>query len=744
MYVHQSLEEGVRAFQSGQYAEAIALLTQALQEDPHHPDLHYWLAKAHQQMQHHPEALTEVHQVLLTKQNTQPDSEILISQLTQPPQLPIEFIPTGSLSPKVVLGAIALSTLPMLIVLAVGCGWMSVQHPELWQSQRATLLTIIMSVGAIAILTGMIAAMFAHRLTRSLMQTADATAKLSQGNLQTRLPVKSNNEFALLGFHINHLSDWIKSLITQIQQQVLTHKTEQEKLQQQMELVGQILSNFAQGQFHLRFPILEGVGMQRLSVDLNQMASQLQQVITNLQNQQKALDLSAIVSLTDRAGAITYINDKFCEISGYSHEELIGQNHRIVNSGHHPKEFFLEMWKTIATGQVWKGEIKNKRKNGDYYWVDSLLMPLFDTDSRICGYIGIRFDITERKKAEQRLENLAEERKAEADSLTQQVVKMLSEIKGAAKGDLTVKAEVTNDMLGAVADSFNFLLSSLRKVVNNIQDVAIQVNSATGISISNTQELAQQAKVQADQIEGALQQMERMLNTIKDVSDVAKRAEQVAKQAAATAEVGGQAVDRTVEGIHELRQTIAETSKMMKRLGEGSQQIGKIVTSISQIASQTNLLALNATIEAARAGEQGQGFAVVAEEVRKLAERSASATEEISEIVGTIQDEISRVMNAMESGTQQVVGGTQLAAEAKTNLNAIIEVSREMNGLIQNITRAAQKQAVSAEEISGTVKQASEISINTVRKATEVTTSLDGLAVTVGKLQSSVTNFRLQ
>jgi twitching motility protein PilJ len=484
--------------------------------------------------------------------------------------------------------------------------------------------------------------------------------------------------------------------------------------------------------------------MQRLSVDLNQMASQLQQVITNLQNQQKALDLSAIVSLTDRAGAITYINDKFCEISGYSHEELIGQNHRIVNSGHHPKEFFLEMWKTIATGQVWKGEIKNKRKNGDYYWVDSLLMPLFDTDSRICGYIGIRFDITERKKAEQRLENLAEERKAEADSLTQQVVKMLSEIKGAAKGDLTVKAEVTNDMLGAVADSFNFLLSSLRKVVNNIQDVAIQVNSATGISISNTQELAQQAKVQADQIEGALQQMERMLNTIKDVSDVAKRAEQVAKQAAATAEVGGQAVDRTVEGIHELRQTIAETSKMMKRLGEGSQQIGKIVTSISQIASQTNLLALNATIEAARAGEQGQGFAVVAEEVRKLAERSASATEEISEIVGTIQDEISRVMNAMESGTQQVVGGTQLAAEAKTNLNAIIEVSREMNGLIQNITRAAQKQAVSAEEISGTVKQASEISINTVRKATEVTTSLDGLAVTVGKLQSSVTNFRLQ
>jgi twitching motility protein PilJ len=439
-----------------------------------------------------------------------------------------------------------------------------------------------------------------------------------------------------------------------------------------------------------------------------------------------------------------FVNDKFCEISGYTREELMGKNHRVVNSDYHNNEFFAEFWSTISKGKTWKGEIKNKRKDGSFYWVDSTVAPILDENGKIVKYIGIRFDITKQKEASERLGNLAEERKTEADILMQQVLNLSGEIKGAANGDLTGNAQVTNDIIGTLASSFNYLIGSLRKVVTNIQDVAYQVNQATKISIGDTSELAQQARTQALQIETTLKQLERMLDSIKDVSDAAKRAEQVAQQAATTAEMGGQAVDRTVEGINELRQTIAETSQMMKRLGEGSQQIGKIVTSISEIASQTNLLALNATIEAARAGEQGKGFAVVAEEVRKLAKRSACATEEISEIVGTIQGEISRVMGAMDSGTQQVVEGTQIAADAKTNLIAIIEVSREINGLVQNITRASQKQAIAAEEIAGSVKQVNAISTTTAQKAGEVTNSLDGLAVVVNKLQSSVANFRSQ
>lgn len=473
-----------------------------------------------------------------------------------------------------------------------------------------------------------------------------------------------------------------------------------------------------------------------------QLTQEQKQLLFALENRNKVLDDAAIVSETDRKGQITFTNDKFCQISGYTREELMGKDHRIVNSGHHPKSFFLEMWKTISSGQIWKGEIKNKAKNGSYYWVETNISPIFDSQGNLVKYIAIRIDITERKNAEARLEQLAAERKAETDKLTKQVLTMLNEIKGAARGDLTVKAKVTNDSLGTIADSFNFLISSLRQVVNSIQEVAGQVKNASGESIAKTNELAAQARNQSQQIEMTLQQIKRMVDSIKDVSNVAGRAEKVAEQSAKTAEFGGVAVDKTVQGINELRHTIADTAKMIKRLGESSQQIGKIVTSISQIASQTNLLALNATIEAARAGEQGQGFAVVAEEVRKLAERSASATEEIAEIVSTIQEEISRVMSAMESGTQEVVEGTNLAAEAKNNLVAIIEVSREMNSLVQNITSAAKKQAGSVEEIANNVKQVSEISITTAKNAEDVTASLDGLAVAVSKLQNSVSNFR--
>ncbi|MFP4221657.1 MAG: methyl-accepting chemotaxis protein [Phormidium sp.] len=387
-------------------------------------------------------------------------------------------------------------------------------------------------------------------------------------------------------------------------------------------------------------------------------------------------------------------------------------------------------------------EYRLRCKNGEYRWYSAMGDTLRDDDGTALRVAGSLRDITDRKQAEENLEKIAQERQAEAEILTQQVLKLLGEIKGAAKGDLTVKAEVSNDVLGAVADSFNYLISELRKVVNGIQQLAQQVDVSTSESIASTNQLTQKARNQAQQLEDALAKIEGMVHSIKDVSDVAQRAEQVAQSSAETAEAGGVAVDRAVEGINELRRTIADTSKMMKRLGESSQQIGKIVTSISQIASQTNLLALNATIEAARAGEQGLGFAVVAEEVRKLAERSASATEEISDIVATIQAEIGRVMEAMETGTQEVVEGTELAAQAKTHLVDIIQVSRDMNRLIQNITQASGKQVAFAEEISTTMTDVSQIADSTAENAEDVTTTLDGLSVSVGQLQKSVAKFQ--
>ncbi|NMG58190.1 PAS domain S-box protein [Geitlerinema sp. P-1104] len=443
-----------------------------------------------------------------------------------------------------------------------------------------------------------------------------------------------------------------------------------------------------------------------------------------------------------------WYSQRFRNLLGYRDEEDLPNVLESWTDGLHPDDraqvltAFNNHVADPSGNTPYNVEYRLRRKNGDYRWYSAMGNTLRRDDGTAVRVAGSLRDITDRKQAEENLEKIAQERQAEAEALTQQVLKLLGEIKGAAKGDLTVKAEVSNDVLGAVADSFNYLISELRKVVNGIQQLAQQVDVSTSDSIASTNQLTQKARNQARQLEEALEKTERMVNSIKDVSDVAQRAEQVAQSSAETAEAGGVAVDRAVEGINELRRTIADTSKMMKRLGESSQQIGKIVTSISQIASQTNLLALNATIEAARAGEQGLGFAVVAEEVRKLAERSASATEEISDIVATIQAEIGRVMEAMETGTQEVVEGTELAAQAKTHLVDIIQVSRDMNRLVQNITRASGKQVAFAEEISTTMTDVSQIADSTAENAEDVTTTLDGLSVSVGQLQKSVAKFQ--
>jgi twitching motility protein PilJ len=337
---------------------------------------------------------------------------------------------------------------------------------------------------------------------------------------------------------------------------------------------------------------------------------------------------------------------------------------------------------------------------------------------------------------------LAAEREQQAQGLTQQVRQLLSEVKVASKGDLTAKAKVGDGEMGAVADSFNYLVLSLRRIVNNIQETTSSVINSTGVSMQQTADLATQAQTQATQIDRTLIRLNQVVNSIEEVAQAATQAEAVVQKATQTAQLGGDAVDRTVEGINQLRQTIGDAAKMMKRLGEGSQQISQIVTLISQIAAKTDLLALNATIEAARAGEQGQGFAVVADEVRKLAERSAAATKEISEIVDSIQMETTRMIGAMDAGTEEVVRGTRLAAEAKQNLQEIIQVSQNMNELVRDISLATQLQAQTAAEISSDIEKTRSETNQTATKATTVTATLEELTTVVADLKSSVGSFR--
>jgi twitching motility protein PilJ len=336
----------------------------------------------------------------------------------------------------------------------------------------------------------------------------------------------------------------------------------------------------------------------------------------------------------------------------------------------------------------------------------------------------------------------AEQEQAKED-LQRQVIRLLDDVEGAARGDLTVQAEVTADVLGAVADSFNLTIQNLREIVNQVKIAARQVNESSRENEAFARSLSSDALRQAEELSVTLNSVQMMTESIQRVAESAREADQVAKLASETAIKGGDAVERTVAGILDIRETVAETTRKVKRLGESSQEISKIVGLISQIASRTNLLALNASIEAARAGDAGRGFAIVADEVRQLADRAAKSSKEIEQIVLQIQSETSSVQQAMEIGTQQVIDGTKRAEQARQSLTDIIQVSHRIETLVLSITEDTVKQTETSRTVSQVMQSVELSAQETSQESQRVSASLQNLVGVARSLQDSVERFRV-
>ncbi len=337
----------------------------------------------------------------------------------------------------------------------------------------------------------------------------------------------------------------------------------------------------------------------------------------------------------------------------------------------------------------------------------------------------------------------AEEQEQAKEDLQRQVIRLLDDVEGAARGDLTVQAEVTADVLGAVADAFNLTIQNLRDIVQQVKDAARKVNKNASDSEKFAMGLSADALRQAEELAVTLNQVQVMTDAIQRVADGAKQAEEVARTSAATALKGGEAVERTVAGILSIRETVAETTRKVKRLAESSQEIAKIVALIATIASRTNLLALNASIEAARAGEAGRGFAIVADEVRQLADRAAKALKDIEQIVLQIQSETSSVMMAMEEGTQQVIEGTKRAEQAKRALDDIIQVSNRIDALVRSITADTVEQAEITRNVAQVVQSVELTAQETSQEAQRVSGSLQNLVGVARDLLTGVERFRV-
>ncbi len=336
-----------------------------------------------------------------------------------------------------------------------------------------------------------------------------------------------------------------------------------------------------------------------------------------------------------------------------------------------------------------------------------------------------------------------EQEKAKED-LQRQVIRLLDDVEGAARGDLTVQAEVTADILGAVADSFNLTIYNLQKIVKQVKVAAREVNRGAAENEEFARGLSSDALRQAEELAATLNSVQMMTTSIQEVAESARAADQVAHRASEAALRGGKSVESTVAGILQIRETVAETTRKVKRLAESSQEISKIVGLISQIASRTNLLALNASIEAARAGESGRGFAVVADEVRQLADRAAKASKEIEQIVLQIQGETGSVMTAMEEGTQQVIEGTQRAEQAKESLEDIIQVSEQITQLVSSITRATAEQTETSRYVAQVMQNVELTAQETSQESQRVSDSLRNLVGVARDLQSSVERFKVE
>jgi len=343
----------------------------------------------------------------------------------------------------------------------------------------------------------------------------------------------------------------------------------------------------------------------------------------------------------------------------------------------------------------------------------------------------------------QEAERQEQEAKRVNDANQAAILRLMNELQTVAEGDLTQQATVTEDITGAIADSVNYTVEELRSLVEQVQTTVGRVTETTAQVENTSTELLAASTEQLREIRDTGEEVLQMAGRINDVSAQAQETASVARQSLKASETGLAAVNNAIGGMNSIRDQIQDTSKRIKRLGESSQEIGEITELISDITEQTNVLALNAAIQAASAGEAGRGFSVVAEEVQRLAERSADATRQIAAIVRTIQTDTQDAVGAMERSTQGVVEGARLSDAAGAALADIDRVTRELSDLIARISAEALKEAQSANVVAANIQHIFAVTEQTSEGTRSTAQMVRELSRSAEELKTSVSRFKI-
>ncbi len=618
----------------------------------------------------------------------------------------------------------------------VNSGWNAVitlDEDIAFGAQRSLLTTILLGTLASALSTGFLAAWLAKRGTRPILDATRAVKALGEGKLQTRLEVKGQDELALLGGNINVMASQLETLVK-------IQSLSADRSNTMARIVGNLRRSlsaediFQNGVEEVRgFLKCDRVVIYRFNPDFKSgyvTSESLGDHWTSAKGQ----------LIEDPLGPDDierYKNGRVWTLNDIAKRELTDCHCQILKK----LQVQANIVAPIRRNDELIGLICAHQCSGPRAW-DEEEIDLFRQLSVQIGYAldqSYLFEQTE--TAKNSAQKLSEEQRSQKEALQMQLLDLLSDVESASDGNLTVRADVSAGEIGIVADFFNAIIENLRTVVTQVKSSAAQVNTSIGKNEAAIGQLADDALQQANETTRTLDSLEAMTQSILNVANNAQTAAAVTRNAADQAKQGGAAMDETVNNITALRDTIGETAKKVKRLGEASQEISKVVSLINQIAMQTNLLAINAGIEAARAGEEAQGFAVVAEEVAELATRSAAATREIEQIVSNIQQETSEVVNAMEQGTTQVVKSSQMASEAKLSLRQVVDGSRQVDELVQAISNATVSQVDTSAQISELMKAIALISKRTSESSKQISTTLRETVSVAQDLQASVGTF---
>jgi twitching motility protein PilJ len=329
------------------------------------------------------------------------------------------------------------------------------------------------------------------------------------------------------------------------------------------------------------------------------------------------------------------------------------------------------------------------------------------------------------------------------ESLQRSVTDFLTVVSQVARGDLTLRGQVTSDALGNVVDSVNYMLDNFAKVLERVRKAAIDVSSSANEILVASEEMANGATQQDQEITNTSSAVEELTVSMKQVSNNAEASAEAARRALDAAESGNRAVRDTLEGMQRIRASVQATAKKIKSLGDRSLEISEIINVINDITEQTNLLALNAAIEAARAGEAGRGFAVVADEVRKLAEHSRNATKDIAALIKAIQAETNEAVVVMEEGTKEVEVGARLADQAGKALEAISSVVRQSAELVQEISLASKQQVRGTEGVANAMQIISNITRQTSQGARQTARTVENMVRLSEQLNEALSQFRI-